>query len=272
MRINKSRIGTIHVAILCPATRERARRDVFKSRHVHTVDPVKATPLRTTYHRNNMTLRSMDSHTECDANKKVAAAAERNQHVIVQVVKAHLKPSTSKRFIVEVASGTGQHAAALGKAFQSENCIIQPSDMVTEDFESIRAWSSGLDNVLDPIRIDCSQDFTTWNIAETSCDAIICINMAHISPKQATQGLCRGAALALKPGGLLFIYGPFLVNGKPTTPSNSAFDASLKSRNPEWGLRDVDDDIDAWCQSHGLERHHVLDMPANNAMLIYFKK
>lgn len=227
-----------------------------------------ATTLRPKTHvkrgRNIMSLRSMDHHVEY-SDRKVAAAAERNQEVILQVMKPLLQPSSR---ILEVASGTGQHAAAFGRAL---DCTIQPSDMVTDDFDSIRAWSSDLDNVLDPIQLDCTQD--SWDsTTHTSYDAVICINMTHISPIKATQGLCHGAGQVLKPGGLLCIYGPFLVNGKPTTPSNSAFDASLRSRNPEWGLRDMDDDIDVWCVQHGLERHHVFDMPANNFMLVYTKK
>lgn len=217
------------------------------------------------YGRNIMSLRSMDHHVEY-SDRKVAAAAERNQEVILQVMKPLLQPSSR---ILEVASGTGQHAAAFGRAF---DCTIQPSDMVTDDFDSIRAWSSGLDNVLDPIQLDCTQEYS-WDSSTTHTlyDAVICINMTHISPIKATQGLCHKAGQVLKPGGLLCIYGPFLVNGKPTTPSNSAFDASLRSRNPEWGLRDMDDDIDAWCVQHGLERQHVFDMPANNFMLVYTK-
>ena len=212
-----------------------------------------------------MSMRSMDHHTGCgDSSKKVAAAAERNKEVIVQVVQPLLQPSSR---LLEIASGTGQHASSFGRALK--DCIIQPSDMVIDDFESIRAWSSDLDNVLDPILIDCTQD--AWNIKESSYNAVICINMTHISPMQATQGLCRGAAQALVPGGLLFIYGPFMVNGKPTTASNSAFDASLRSRNPEWGLRDMDSQVDLWCVENGLERQHVYEMPANNFMLVYSK-
>jgi SAM-dependent methyltransferase len=212
-----------------------------------------------------MSIRSMDHHTGCgDSSKKVAAAAERNKEAIVQVVQPLLQPSSR---LLEIASGTGQHASSFGRALK--DCIIQPSDMVIDDFESIRAWSSDLDNVLDPILIDCTQD--AWNIKESSYNAVICINMTHISPMQATQGLCRGAAQALVPGGLLFIYGPFMVNGKPTTASNSAFDASLRSRNPEWGLRDMDSQVDLWCVENGLERQHVYEMPANNFMLVYSK-
>jgi len=209
----------------------------------------------------------MDHHTGCGGSKKVAAAAERNKEVILQVLLQHLGDlQEPPRILLEIASGTGQHASAFGRAL---NCIIQPSDMVTDDFDSIRAWSSDLDNVLDPIVIDCTQE--SWDLPESSYDAVICSNMTHISPIEATRGLCRGAGHVLPPGGLLFIYGPFLVNGKPTTDSNSAFDVSLRSRNPEWGLRDMDSEIDKWCVEHGLERRHVHEMPANNFMLVYSK-
>lgn len=221
--------------------------------------------------------RSMDSHTEYghETKRKVAAAAERNQGAILDVLQSQLERFECLQepiMLLEVASGTGQHAAAFGKALSGKNVVIQPSDMVTEDFPSITAWSSSLKNVLEPIQIDCRHPFDDWNIKENTFHVVLCINMTHISPIQATHGLCTGAARALVPGGVLCIYGPFLVHGAPTTPSNQAFDASLKSRDPAWGLRDIDDDIDAWCVPEGLQRHSVLDMPANNLMLVYVKE
>lgn len=206
----------------------------------------------------------------------------RNAAPILDILTAHLPTFSQDRqgedgttrcdtstsgMVLEVASGTGQHVAGWSKAFPE--MTWQPSDREASMFSSIRAWCAGQKNVRDPIIIDCSSEWKTWNVARGSCSAVVCINMTHISPWDATCGLLSGAAAVLCPeGGRVFLYGPFKVNGKATTASNEDFDVSLKSRNAAWGLRDVAD-VDAQAALHGMTRTHMIPMPANNFTLIY---
>ena len=170
--------------------------------------------------------------------------------------------------LLEIASGTGQHAAAFSKKIKGYTW--QPSEVSEATFPSIRAWGKDAGGkVLSPVLIDCQKKFEDWNVSANSFDGILCVNMVHISPWAATRGLFAGASKALKKGGQMFLYGPFKINGKPTTESNAAFDMSLRSRNPAWGLRDVAD-MDAEAEKQGLCRKtEPIPMPANNFMLIY---
>ncbi|GFR51789.1 hypothetical protein Agub_g14246 [Astrephomene gubernaculifera] len=200
--------------------------------------------------------------------------------------------------ILEIASGSGQHVAHLAAALPQYD--IQPSDVTTELYGSITAYAAGLTNVrLPPLLLDASapdwpvnaalavnaatakapkEDCTTdeqggdgdgGGVCGLDAAAILCVNMCHIAPVEATQGLLMGAGTALRPrGGLLFIYGPFTRDGAHTAPSNAAFDASLRSRNPAWGYRDVGQVV-AWATQAGLEHVAVHDMPANNFMLVF---
>ncbi|KAI7844480.1 hypothetical protein COHA_001940 [Chlorella ohadii] len=135
---------------------------------------------------------------------------------------------------------------------------------------SIAAWTRDLPNVRPPLRLDASQP-DSWAVEAASCRAIFVANMTHIAPWAATQGLLRGAGRVLRPGGELLMYGPFSVDGKPTTESNAAFDAALRGRNPEWGYRDVAD-VAAGAAAAGMALVERREMPANNFMLVFRKE
>ncbi len=193
--------------------------------------------------------------------KRFAPATERNRNAIADVLKGVLPDSGT---VLEIASGTGEHIVHFAGSFP--HLVWQPSDFDTAGLASIAAWATeaGRSNVNSPLLIDASAP--SWPIDHA--DAILCINMIHISPWAATQGLMAGAARILPPGAPLYLYGPYVEADVETAPSNLAFDASLKSRNADWGLRDKDDVI-ALAASHGLRFDRRIAMPANNISLIF---
>lgn len=179
-----------------------------------------------------------------------------------------IAPTDTANTILEIASGTGQHAAYFSQSFP--NLTWHPTEATEETFSSISAWAEDLPNVKPPLLLDASSPAESWPIAPKSCVAVVCVNMTHISPWEATKGLVAGSGRVLCSGGQLFIYGPFSVDGQPTTESNAAFDCSLRAQNSAWGLRDVAD-VDACAARAGLVRKEMLSMPANNFTLIYYK-
>jgi Protein of unknown function (DUF938) len=193
--------------------------------------------------------------------KRLAPAAERNREPIATVLGDGLP---ERGILLEIASGTGEHAVHLAGRFPGLRW--QPTDPDPEALASIRAWreEGGPENLLEPLRLDASAE--SWPVA--SADAILCVNMVHISPWAATEGLMRGAGRLLAAGSPLVLYGPYRRAGVPTAPSNESFDASLKSRNPEWGLRDLEA-VEAEAMEHGLRLERVLEMPANNLTLVF---
>ena len=195
--------------------------------------------------------------------RRYAAATERNREPIAQVLRAVLP---ERGTVLEVASGTGEHAVYFAGLFPE--LAWQPSDPDPEALQSIGAWreEAGLANLAEPVLLDASA--ADWPVA--TADAIVCINMVHISPWTATEGLMRGAGRLLPPGAPLLLYGPYRRAGVPTAPSNEAFDASLKSRNPEWGLRDLEA-ITAEAGRHGLAFERLWEMPANNLSIVLRK-
>jgi SAM-dependent methyltransferase len=204
--------------------------------------------------------------TEGDA-RQYAPAAERNREPILAVLQEVL-PAQGR--VLEVASGTGQHAVFFARALPGLHW--QPTDPDPEALRSIEAWrrAEALPNVLAPVPLDVLQE--PWPAPlqgppQGSWDALVCINMVHISPWEATQALLRGAARVLAPGGRLALYGPYLVEGRETAPSNLVFDASLRSRNPAWGVRALEAVLAEGTQ-HGLVRERVVDMPSNNLTVV----
>lgn len=197
------------------------------------------------------------------AGKRRAPATERNRDAIVAVLRDAL-PSSG--LVLEVASGSGEHAVHFAATFP--NLDWQPTDPDPTALTSIAAWraEASLPNLRSPIQLDAS---TEWPMAKA--DAILCINMVHISPWEATLGLFKRAGAALPPDGLLYLYGPYTRTGVETAPSNLAFDASLKARNPRWGLRAMEDVIAA-AQAEGLTFDRLIDMPANNLSLLFHKR
>lgn len=193
-----------------------------------------------------------------------APAALRNREPIADVLAEWLP---EQGLVLEIASGTGEHAVYFAKRFPRLDW--QPSDVHPSALKSIAAWRdvSGLPNIRQPIVIDAAS--ANWPIA--GADAVLSINMVHISPWASALGLIAGAQRLLRSGAPLILYGPWLKDDLPTVESNLAFDADLKRRNPEWGLRRVED-FAAAAQPHGfvLEAHRL--MPANNLMLLFRKR
>ena len=192
--------------------------------------------------------------------KRHAPATERNRDVIAQTL-ARVLPT--KGLVLEVASGTGEHAVHFAKMFPA--LAWQPSDPDPIALASINAWraDSNVPNMRPAMLLDASAD---WPIAQA--DAVVCINMTHISPWAATVGLLRNAARLLPQSAVLFIYGPYNQRDVPLADSNAAFDASLRQQNALWGLRYVED-IAAEAHVSGLHLDSVIDMPANNLSLIF---
>ena len=207
-------------------------------------------------------MHTMDTQTDTPAGGLFSPAAARNTDVILASLAGHL-PATGS--VLEIAAGSGQHAAAAARAFSGLNW--QASDPSPEALNSIQAWRTeqNLPNMAEPLQLDMT-DAATW--PDQTYDAIVCINMIHISPWSATEGLMALAQKALPLGGLLYLYGPYKEADVPLAASNAAFDESLKSRDPAWGLRDADDVI-ALAKAHGLRFTRRSAMPANNFSLMF---
>jgi len=188
-------------------------------------------------------------------------AAARNTGSIGEVLDGWLPPSG---LVLEIASGSGEHALAFARAFPQLQW--QPSDPDPEARDSIESWreAEGPENLLPPIAIDVRDP--TWPVERT--DALVAINMVHISPWEASIGLIDGAVRVLAQDGVMILYGPWLVDGIDTAPSNLAFDLDLKARDPRWGLRRVSE-FAAVASSRGLFLAEQRAMPANNRMLLF---
>jgi cyclopropane fatty-acyl-phospholipid synthase-like methyltransferase len=169
--------------------------------------------------------------------------------------------------VLEIASGSGEHAVYAAAAMPE--LTWQPSDPDPDARVSIAAWidSEALNNVRMPASIDVRAD--VWGVeSDAPYDALVAINMIHISPWEATLGLMSGAARVLHADGVLFTYGPYKRDGRHTAPSNAEFDASLKARDPSWGVRDVSE-VEAAAAARGLLLREIVEMPANNLSLVF---
>lgn len=194
-------------------------------------------------------------------DKRESPAAQRNRAPIAEVLADELP---ERGFVLEIASGTGEHAVHFAAAFPKIEW--QPSDPDEDSRASIAAYASeaGLPNLRSPIMLDASAP--VWPLDHA--DAILCINMVHISPWEASEGLFAGAARVLPKGAPLVLYGPYLEADVETAPSNLAFDDSLKARDPLWGLRNLAK-VDALAARNGFTRTRRVAMPANNLVLVY---
>ena len=195
--------------------------------------------------------------------KQHAPATLRNREPIAAVLSRELPASGT---VLELAAGTGEHAVFFAGMFPG--LAWQPTDPSGEALASIAAYRAEYsgDNVAAPLLLDAATP-EGWPVA--AADAVVCINMVHISPWEATLGLFRGAALVLgSGGGPLILYGPYIEQGVETALSNLEFDASLKARNPAWGLREAEA-LDTLAASHGMARSARHALPANNIMLVY---
>lgn len=204
--------------------------------------------------------------TDTSQKRSPPAAVRNTEHilaVLARVLPARLKDGD---VVLEIASGSGYHAAAFAAALPQ--FTWQPSDPDAEAHRSIAAYAAeaSAENLRPPLELHADR----WPWPVTSAAAIVCINMIHISPWAATQGLFYGAGRCLPPGGVVVTYGPYSINGDFIAESNLAFDESLKSRNPEWGIRDVKD-VAALAAEQGFEHEETIAMPANNHTLVFGK-
>jgi SAM-dependent methyltransferase len=188
-------------------------------------------------------------------------ATGRNAAPILDVLHDIL-PDTGH--VLEIASGSGQHAAHFAKVFSS--LTWQPTDLDPTHRQSIAAWTKDLPNVRAPIELDATSN--SWPVSDV--DVIICANMIHIAPWTAGLGLLAGAGRTLGDNGMLYLYGPYMVDGVHTAESNAQFDISLKQRDPSWGVRDLGV-VTEVATEHGLELETTIEMPANNLSVVFRK-
>lgn len=198
------------------------------------------------------------------AHARTAPATARNRDPILTVLRRILP---AKGTVLEIASGTGEHAVHFAQALP--DLTWQPSDPDETARKSISAHRerANLSNLMPPIELDASKD--TWPLARV--DAIVAINMIHIAPWAATEGLMAGAERLLLPGGILYLYGPYKENGQHTAPSNALFDADLTARNPAWGIRNLDE-VRSLASQHKFDFVERASMPANNLSVVFRKR
>ena len=185
----------------------------------------------------------------------------RNREPILDVLR-RLLPAHG--LILEIASGSGEHAAFFAKALPA--LVWQPSDPDAQALASIASHraAAGAANLLAPLQLDVTA--ARWPLERA--DAILCNNMIHITPWSVSEGLMAGAQRTLSPGGILYLYGPYKIDGRHTAPSNEEFDLSLRARNPEWGIRDLAD-VTELAGRHGLVLAETIQMPANNQSVVF---
>lgn len=195
--------------------------------------------------------------------RRHAPATSRNREPILNVL-ARVLPDPA--LVLEVASGTGQHAAWLAERLSGR--VFQPTDADPTALASIDAWCAESKGVIRPaLLLDAHSE--TWPV--TTADAVMCINMIHIAPWSAALALFRGASRVLRTGGILYLYGPYMRGGRHTAPSNEAFDASLRERDPAWGVRALEEVV-ASAGAEGLDLSEVVAMPANNLSVVFVKR
>ncbi len=186
-------------------------------------------------------------------------ATHRNQEPITNLLRDLLPADGS---VLEIASGSGQHCAHLARLFP--DLRWQPSDRDKHSLSSISAWTESITNVLPPVSLDaCESD---WHQFEHA--AILCINMIHIAPWAACEGLMRGAKQVLPMGGFLYMYGPYMRAGRHTSKSNARFSEDLQKRDERWGVRELNR-VESFASDQGLHLDKIVQMPANNLSLVF---
>jgi len=193
-----------------------------------------------------------------DARREAPAVA-RNRDAILAVLRGILP---ARGLLLEVASGSGEHALHFAPAFPG--LAFQPSDPDPDARASIDAWCAGVPNIRPALALDAAAP--DWPVARA--EAVLCINMIHISPWASCEGLLRGATRVLPPGAPLILYGPFKRGGAHTAPSNEAFDADLRARDPDWGVRDLEE-VAAAAAATGFGPPEITAMPANNLTVAF---
>jgi SAM-dependent methyltransferase len=192
--------------------------------------------------------------------KRHVPSAERNREPLLPVLREVLP---ARGTVLEVASGSGQHAVFFARALPG--ITWQPTDVDPGALASIEAWrqQEGPPNLRAPFALDVQAG--PWPAEPV--EALVAINLVHISPWEACQGLLEGAGRVLVPGGVLILYGAYFVEGQAATPGNLAFDASLRERNPAWGVRELGA-VTAEARRQGLERERVIQMPSHNLTVV----
>lgn len=207
-------------------------------------------------------MRTLDPQTSTPDGALTSPATTRNTAPILNVLRAHL-PARGR--VLEIAAGSGRHALAFSTALPGLDWT--PSDPSPQARTSIAAWraAEGAPNLAEPMALDCLSP-AAW--PEGPFQALVCINMVHISPWAATEGLMALAGRVLSPMGLLYLYGPYRQADVETAASNEAFDVDLKARDPAWGLRDMADVV-TLAKANGLVLTLRKAMPANNLSLLF---
>jgi SAM-dependent methyltransferase len=188
-------------------------------------------------------------------------AAERNKQPILEVLESRLPRSGT---VLEIASGTGQHVVHFARALPALTWQPTDTDPGLRAATAARVTAAALDNLLPPLPLDVLD--AEWPASAAA--AVLCINMIHIAPSAATRALLEGSARVLGGGAPLVLYGPFRRGGRHTAASNEAFDASLRARDPDWGVRDLDE-VAASAHALGFELDEVVSMPANNLTVVF---
>ncbi len=194
-------------------------------------------------------------------------ATARNRDAILEVLRERLPDEGT---VLEIASGSGEHVVHFALSLPA--LTFQPSDIETEALRSIAAHTAlnEATNINAPVEIDVTVDGWEAVLDGRNVTAITCANMIHIAPWAAAVGLLRGAGALLPAGGVLYLYGPFHIGGQPTAPSNASFDASLRARDPSWGVRDLEDVV-ALGRDNSLNLTETVEMPANN-LSVFFER
>lgn len=194
-------------------------------------------------------------------NRLFYPATERNKDAILNVLKSYLPPQGN---VLEIASGSGEHIVHFAQFFP--DIIWHPSDLEVDCLKSIESWVKhlSLTNVETPVQLDTTQE--DW--PKGQLDALLCINMVHISPWEASVGLMEKAGQYIKAGGILYLYGPYRRHGAHTAASNEAFEGWLLEKDPRFGVRHMED-VEKEALKNGLELQDVIDMPANNFSLVF---
>jgi len=201
---------------------------------------------------------------ELPDGRLVVSSADRNRGPILKVLERVL-PKTG--LVLEIASGTGQHVVHFAQALKGLSW--QPTDIDAACRRSISAWlaTAELANVRQPLDLDVRA--LPWRVP--TLDAIVCLNLIHIAPWSVATALFAGAGLALRETGLLYLYGPYSVQGRHTAPSNAAFDSALRAQNSEWGLRDLEE-VESLAKDQGFDLAETIEMPANNLSVLFQKR
>jgi hypothetical protein len=198
-----------------------------------------------------------------DRYRLLSPSAERNKAPIAAILSQVLPAGG---VVLEVSSGTGQHVIHFAK--EMPHLIWQPSEREDDLLRSIEHWrtAEALANVRAPVRLDVME----WPWPVASAAAAVCLNMIHIAPWAAAEALIAGASKVADKGGTLFLYGPFRRGDRHTTPSNEAFDLQLRSQNPDWGVRDLEE-VSAFAKARGFGPPAIHEMPANNLSVVFRK-